>query len=109
MIAKNILPKADRVPAASTDEALKMPLSGKIKAMMADYPYVTVEAIRYRDKGYVSNQPFTTEPLGIAVRQNDPLLLNFLENLLGTMRGNGLLNAATERWFKDADWMTDLP
>jgi len=109
MIAKNMLPKADRIPAASTDEALKMLVDGKVKAMMADFPYVTVEAIRYRDKGLVSNQPFTSEPLGIAVRPNDPLLVNFLENLLGTMRGNGLLNALTQRWFKEADWMADLP
>jgi polar amino acid transport system substrate-binding protein len=109
MIAKNMLPKADRVPAASTDEALKMLVDGKVKAMMADFPFVTVEAIRYRDKGLVSKQPLTSEPLGIAVRPNDPLLVNFLENLLGTMRGNGLLNALTQRWFKETDWMADLP
>ena len=109
VIAKNLLPKAKIVVAANTAEALDLLLSKKVKAMMADYPYVTLEAFRNKDKGYIAIPPFSVEPLGIAVRADDPLFLNFLDNTVGMMRGDGLLNAMTQRWFSNSAWIAELP
>ncbi len=108
-IAKKLLPKANIIVVKNTDEALKLVLNKKAKAMMADFPYVTVEAFRNKDKGLVANPPFSMEPLGIAIRQDDPLFLNFLENLLNMLRGDGLLTAMTQRWFTDSSWIAELP
>lgn len=109
MIAKKILPKAKLVIVKSTDEALDLLKAKSVKAMMSDYPYVVVEAFRYKDKGFVANQPFSTEPIGIGVRQDDPLLINWIGNFLNMLKGDGLLNLLTQRWLSDSSWMADLP
>jgi polar amino acid transport system substrate-binding protein len=108
-IAKIMLPKAKLVVVKSTDDTLDLLLKKKVKALMADYPYTSVLSIRYRDKGFVANPPFSAEPIGIAVRQDDPLLMNFLQNLLTLLKGNGLLDDMTRRWFTDPSWIADLP
>jgi len=46
--------------------------------------------------------------LGIAVRQDDPLLTNLLQNLLTLLKGDGLLEDMTRRWFADPSWIADL-
>jgi len=108
-IAKRMTPKANIVLTKSTEDALDLLLNKKVQALMADYPYVATAGMRNRDKGLVANAPFSIEPLGIAVRQGDPLLLNFLENYLNMLRGDGFLKARTERWFVDDSWIADLP
>jgi len=109
LIAGKLLPKAKIVVVKSNDEALGLLLKKKVKALMSDYPFVTVEALRYKDKGLLSNPPFSMEPLGIAVREGDPLLVNFLGNFINTLRSNGIINILAQRWFADASWMADLP
>ena len=108
-IAKIMLPNATLVVVRSTDDTLDLLLKNKVKALMADYPYTSVLSIRYRDKGFVANPPFSAEPIGIAVRQDDPLLINLLQNLLMLIKGNGLLDNMTSRWFTDPSWIADLP
>jgi polar amino acid transport system substrate-binding protein len=108
-LARQLLSKANIVVVESTDQAMSLLLEKKVNALMADYPYVTVEALRYKDKGLVSNLPLNIEPLGFAIRNDDPLLLNFLENFLIMIRNNGFLHATTQRWFADPSWMVDLP
>jgi ABC-type amino acid transport substrate-binding protein len=39
----------------------------------------------------------------------DPLLHNLLQNFLATLAGSGDLKKMTERWFKDASWLKELP
>jgi len=108
-IAKLMLPKAKLVIAGSTDEAFDMLRKKKVKAMMADYPYTSVTSFKYQDKGFVANPPFSVEPIGIAIRPDDPLLTNFLENFLFLVKGDGMLDAASKRWFADPSWISELP
>ena len=108
-IAKKLSPKAKFVLTKSTNEALDLLLKNKVNALMADYPYVATVAMQNKDKGLVANSPFTIEPLGIAVRQGDPLFVNFLDNYLNMLRGDGFIKARTLRWFNDDSWIADLP
>lgn len=107
-IARQLLPQANIVAVKSTNAALNLLIEKKVKALMADYPYVTTEAMIHKDKEFVSNAPLNTEPLGIAVRKDDPLLMNFLQNFLATLRSNEFLHKTTQRWFTDSSWMKDL-
>jgi len=108
-IARRLLPKAKLVIVKSNDEALDLLKAKSVKALMSDYPYVVVEAFRYKDKGFVSNQPFSVEPIGVGVRADDPLLLNWIENFLNMMKNEGILNVLTQRWIQDASWIAELP
>ncbi|GAB6271708.1 MAG: hypothetical protein STSR0003_15520 [Smithella sp.] len=57
----------------------------------------------------MANPPFSYEPIGIAIRQDDPLLTNLLQNMLILLKGDGLLDAMAQRWFNDTAWIADLP
>lgn len=108
-IAKALLPKAKMVVAGSTEETLDLLRKKKVKALMADYPYTSVTSFKYQDKGFVANPPFSAEPIGIAIRPDDPLLTNFLENLLSLLKGDGMLDGLNKRWFSDPSWISELP
>jgi polar amino acid transport system substrate-binding protein len=108
-IAKMTLPKAKLVVAGSTEETLDLLLKKKVKALMADYPYTSVASFKYSNKGFVANPPFSAEPIGIAIRQDDPLLTNVLQNMLIAFKRGGMLDEMTKRWFTDPAWIADLP
>lgn len=109
MTAKNSVPKAQIKVAKDMNEAVKMLLDGKVKAVMSDTAACAVETIRYKDKKIVSTPPLTFEPIGIAIAENDPLFFNFVSNFLSGMRGSGDLEMLTNKWFKDPSWIKDLP
>ena len=107
---QNVVPKAKLVITKNYNEALDLVLQGKADAMVADYPFCVVSAIRYREKKLIAvDEPFTYEPLGIAIPANDPLLINWLENVFLTLEGSGALEMLTEKWFKDVSWINELP
>jgi len=102
-------PKAELVKVRSYDDALDMLMNDKIMALVADYPYCAFAAFRYRDRDLVAGQSrLTYEPLGIAV-QPDTLLINWLRNFLILFEGSGQRKQLTQKWFKNADWIKDLP
>ena len=107
---QKVVSKAKLVTTKNYDEALNLLLEGKADAMVADYPFCAVSAFRYREKKLIAlDQPFTYEPIGIALPANDPLLLNWVENFLLTLEGSGALEMLTEKWFKDSSWLKKLP
>lgn len=108
-LVKNELSKASLMVTANMDEATKLLADGKVTAVISDAAACAYAVLRYSDKGLVATPPFTAEPLGIAVSPNDPLLVNFLTNLLITLKGNNVLDAMQERWFKDPAWIKALP
>jgi polar amino acid transport system substrate-binding protein len=110
MAVKELLPKADYVPVDSQEAALKLLLKGKVKAVVADFPFCAVASFRYKDKNIIAtDKPFTFEPLGIAMSQSDPLLHNLVQNFLLLLQGSGRLEAMQNRWFKHSEWMKRLP
>ena len=104
------MPRVELVTTNDYDEAVAMVIGGKVDAMIADFPICIVSILRYPDQGLLTLiDPFTYEPLGIAVPANDPLLINWVENFLTGFQGSGELEALKTDWFEDASWLEDLP
>ena len=62
------------------------------------------------DAGLVAlRQPFTVEPLGIALPANAPLLVNLVQNYLDTLEYTGLLTRFKAKWLSDDAWLAELP
>jgi polar amino acid transport system substrate-binding protein len=107
---EKVLPKARLVPTKNYDEALDMVLRDKAHVMVADYHFCVVSAVRFREKGLTTvTAPFTFEPIGVAMPDGDPLLVNWVQNFLVTLNGSGDLKKMTERWFNDGSWLKELP
>lgn len=107
--AQGAAPLAELVTTKTYDEALEMLFQDKVDALIADYPFCAVSALRFQDKGLAAGGArFTFEPLGIAVPE-DTLLINFLQNFMGVLKGSGALKKLSERWFQNASWLSELP
>lgn len=107
---EKVLPKARLVPTKNYDDALDMVLRDKAHVMVADYHFCVVSAVRFREKGLTTvTAPFTYEPIGVAMPDGDPLLVNWVQNFLISLNGSGDLKKMTERWFNDASWLKELP
>jgi len=105
-----MIPAARLDPAPDYDTGIQLVLTGKADAMIADYPICLVAHARNPDSGLVSViTRLTYEPLGIALPASDPLLLNFVDNLLQGLAITGRLDQLQQQWFENADWIQQLP
>ncbi len=103
-------PAAKVVATKDYDEAVDLLMQDKVDAFVADAPIVLLTAMRYPDAGFATlKKPLTLEPIGIALPPSDPLLLNLVENYLGTVEAVGGLEALQEKWFKNSGWLMQLP
>ena len=103
------IPDAKLVTTENYDAAVAMVRSGEVHALVADYPICLVSVFRYPEEGLLTVvTPLTYEPIGIAIPPNDPLLVNWLENFLDTMKVSGNLESIADYWLKDASWMDNL-
>ena len=107
---KENLPKLKLVTAESYDEAIDMVINGKVDALFADYTVCVVTIFRYPEERLLTVvSPLTYEPLGIALPDNDPLFVNWVDNYLTTLEDSGALEELTWEWFENPDWMKKLP
>jgi len=110
LYVEKVLPKARLVPTANYNEALDLVLQDKAQVMVADYHFCAFAAFRYKEKGLTTVEaPFTFDPIGVAMPDGDPLLINLVQNFLSTLYGSGDLKKMTERWFTDGSWLKELP
>lgn len=104
------IPTAKLIASTNYEIAVDRVLKGDVDALLADYPICLVSLVRYPDRGLVSViTRLTYEPIGIALPAGDPLLLNFVENLLQGLALSGRLTELQERWFGQGDWLPQLP
>jgi len=107
---EKILPNAKLVPTKNYDEALDLVIRDKAHVMVADHHFCLVSAARFKEKGLTTvTAPFTYEPIGVAMPDGDPLLVNWVQNFLVALNGSGDLKKMSERWFNDASWLKELP
>ncbi|MDH5308314.1 MAG: transporter substrate-binding domain-containing protein, partial [Myxococcales bacterium] len=107
---EKLIPAARLTTAPDYDTAVSRVLSGEADVMIADYPICLVAHARNPDSDLVSViTRLTHEPIGIALPAGDPLLLNFVDNLLQGLEFTGRLAQLQDRWFEDASWLEQLP
>jgi len=110
LFVERLLPKANLVLATDYDQAVAMVRDDKAKAMVADYPICMVSVYRYPAAGLTTlNKPLSYEPIGVALPAGDPLLVNWVQNLLNFIEKTGELDVLIQRWFKDTSWVSKLP
>ncbi|MFV2073736.1 MAG: transporter substrate-binding domain-containing protein [Thermoanaerobaculales bacterium] len=107
---QKVLEKTTLIGVDDYDTGVQMVIDGKADALVADYPICVLSQMRFPDAGLATlAEPMTIEPIGIALAPGDPLLLNMVENYLGTLQGLGLLDLLEEKWFEDGAWLIQLP
>ncbi len=101
---KQLLPQLKRIPVADSREGSDLVASGKVKALMTDFPICLSIIQRYPDSGFQSVVSLLTyEPIGIALPANDPLFANLAENFLVRAESVGVMEALSIKWFGNAE------
>jgi polar amino acid transport system substrate-binding protein len=104
-----LLPNAKMHPITTYEEGVQLVLKDEVDALVADFPYCVLQVLERPEAKLVTlGEPFTYEPLGIAISGDDPLFTNLVTNFLITMEGTGRLFEMKIRWFSDGPWIDEM-
>lgn len=104
------MPLATLMLADTYDGAIALLRNGEVDAMIADSTITTLALLRYPDAGFVTlAQPFTIEPVGIAVSADDPRFRDLINNYVEALERSGFLDALRLKWTQDGSWIAQLP
>jgi polar amino acid transport system substrate-binding protein len=99
--AERLMPKATlRLFKTEAEGALQV-ANGLADAYIYDEPQVRVFAAKYKDTTMGIFDPITYEPLAWAIRKGDTDFLNWLNNFLRQVRGDGRWEEFKQKWFVD--------
>lgn len=101
---KKYMPKAKKNLFETETDAFMDFINGKADAFVYDLPLCALYYSDYKDKLVFLDTPFTYEPLAWAVRKGDPDFLNWLNNFLEQLKGDGTYEKIYTKWFKDDAW-----
>ena len=108
VVVKRMLKKAKyNAFETETDAALEV-INGKADAMGYDMPFMSIYAAQNSDKVGSILKPFTYEPLGWAVKQGDSDMVNFLNNFLRQIKGDGTYDRIYDKWFNSDAWLKQI-
>ena len=104
--AEKLMPKAElRLFKTEAEGALQV-ANGVADAFIYDEPQVRVFAAKYKDTTVGLFDPITYEPLAWAINKGDPDFMNWLNNFLRQVRGDGRWDQLKQKWF--VDYVEDL-
>jgi len=99
--AERLMPKAELKLFKTEAEGALQVANGLADAYIYDEPQVRVFAAKYKKTTMGLFEPLTYEPLAWAIRKGDPDFLNFLNNFLRQVRGDGRWDQLKQKWFVD--------
>ncbi len=103
--AKRLLFRAQYKSYQDSQPAAMEVVNGRADAFVYDLPFNAVfYSTKAKGKVVFLDQPFTYEPLSIAVRRGDPDILNWLNNFLRQIKNDGREKKINQRWFASTDW-----
>ena len=109
-LIRSAFPQAKLVVTDDLASLLPRIRAGEIDGFITDLPYVRFTLARNPGAGFVAlAPPFTTEPLGIALPADSPLLANLVQNYLNTLEYTGALIQMKTRWLGGHEWLSELP
>ena len=98
---EKMMPKATpRFFKTEAEGALQV-ANGIADAFVYDEPQVRVFAAKYKKDTIGLYTPLTYEPLAWAIRKGDPDFLNWLNNFMRQLRGDGRWDQIKQKWFVD--------
>ncbi|MEP5568193.1 MAG: transporter substrate-binding domain-containing protein [Halioglobus sp.] len=110
MFAQENTPEAELITTETSDEAVAMLIAGKVDAVLADMSVCKLAVLRHPESGLVTlKKPLTLEPVGIAIKANDPQFQNLVDNFMDAFGKTGVLSQLRKKWFEDGDWIAALP
>jgi polar amino acid transport system substrate-binding protein len=105
---KKYIGKADiRLFETESEGALEV-ANGNADAFVYDLPFNAIYGSQNKGKVVHLDQSFTYEPLGWAVRKGDPDFLNFLNNFLAQVKGDGTYDKIYAKWFASDSWLKNV-
>ncbi|MBW1722306.1 MAG: transporter substrate-binding domain-containing protein [Deltaproteobacteria bacterium] len=99
--AEKLMPLATHRFFKTEAEGALQVANGLADAFIYDEPQVRVFAAKYKKTTVGLFTPLTYEPLAWAIRKGDPDFLNFLNNFLRQVRGDGRWDQLKKKWFVD--------
>ncbi len=106
--AKKYLGKAKiRLFETESEGAIEV-INGNADAFVYDLPFNAIYASQNQGKIVHLDQAFTYEPLGWAIRKGDPDFLNFLNNFLAQVKGDGSYDKIYDKWFNSDSWLKSV-
>ncbi|HKK00031.1 MAG TPA: transporter substrate-binding domain-containing protein [Desulfotignum sp.] len=106
---KRMIPRATYKSFEVETEAVMEVIQGNADATVYDLPLIEIMQAQHGEgKTIALTEPFTYEPLAMAVRKGDPDFLNFLNNFIRQYKNDGRWQMAYDKWIKSDEWQKDL-
>ena len=107
-VLKN-MPKAKLLAESSYDDCFNLLMDGKADILLADFSLCRYTILRKPDLGLETfDEPFTKEPIGMAIKHTDPLFLNLIDNFLTQLDADGTLEDLNDKWFWEDEWISQV-
>ncbi|ADZ93175.1 transporter substrate-binding domain-containing protein [Marinomonas mediterranea] len=106
--ARKYLPKATLDLFETSADGVLQVANGKADAFVYDLPFNALYASQHPDTVEHLSTSFTYEPLGWAIRQDDPNFLNFLNNYLSQIKNDGTYERIYSKWFESDSWVDSI-
>jgi polar amino acid transport system substrate-binding protein len=106
---KRLIPKAKYKSFETEPEAAMEVINGRADAFVYDLPFCAVFfAQKSQGKLVFLDKPFTFEPLGWAIKKGDPDFMNWLNNFLRQVKGDGRYDRIYNKWIIGNEWIKEV-
>lgn len=100
--------KAKKRQYETESEAMMEVVNGRIDAFVYDLPPNAIFTSQHKDSLHHLDHPFTFEPLAFAVRRGDYDFVNWINNYLQQIKGDGKYDMIYSKWFENSDWIKQI-
>jgi polar amino acid transport system substrate-binding protein len=100
MVLNRYFPEADIIRFKTDEEAVREVIERRADAFIADKARIAIFAAKYPGTTVALVDPFTYEPIAVGMRKGDVDLLNWVNNCIDIMKGDGRLASLEEKWMK---------
>ncbi|XPV77397.1 MAG: transporter substrate-binding domain-containing protein [Desulfovibrio sp.] len=109
MATKRMISKAKYKSFDKESDGAMDVMNGQADAFVYDLPFCAVfMAQQGAGKLVLLDEPFTFEPMAFGIRKGDPDFLNFLNNFMRQIRGDGRYDRIYNKWIKSTDWIKNV-